>query len=86
MSELRTEISRRRTLAIIVPQKLALLRGALICVCSGRSESALRQGFRLRRKRLYGAKAPPARRTVGCFSRKNCKRPERIWIVTPCQN
>ena len=28
----------------------------------GRSESALRQGFRLRRKRLYGAKAPPARR------------------------
>ena len=26
MSELRTEISRRRTLAIIVPQKLALLR------------------------------------------------------------
>ena len=42
-------------------------------------------------KRLYGAKAPPARRPVGCFSRKianlNARefdRPERIWIVTPC--
>ena len=43
-------------------------------------------------KRLYGAKAPPARRPVGCFSRKIANldprefdRPERIWIVTPCQ-
>ena len=29
------------------------------------SKFRLRQGFRLRRKRLYGAKAPPARRPVG---------------------
>jgi len=42
-------------------------------------------------KRLYGAKALPARRPVRCFSRKianlNARefdRPERIWIVTPC--
>ena len=31
----------------------------------GRSESTLRQGFRRRRKRLYGAKAPRPGRGVG---------------------
>ena len=34
----------------------------------GGSEFRLRQGFGLRPKRLYGAKAPPARRPVGWFS------------------
>lgn len=33
-----------------------------------RNKVALRQGFGLRPKRLYGAKAPPARRPVGALS------------------
>ena len=32
----------------------------------GAAKPPLRQGFRLRRKRLYGAPAPPARRPDGC--------------------
>ena len=50
----------------------------------GRSEFALRQGFACG-KRLYGAKAPPARRPVGCVSSKIANNLRGFGIVTPCQ-
>ncbi len=46
----------------------------------GRSEFALRQGFRHRRKRLYGASAPPARRPVLTSpGQKDVIRPILFW-------
>lgn len=46
----------------------------------GASELLLRQGFRRRRKRLYGANAPPARWPVGAFAGRRANL--RISILT----
>ena len=49
----------------------------------GRSEFALRQGFACG-KTLVRRKGAAGQKAVWMLLKKNCKRPERIWIVTPC--
>ena len=51
----------------------------------GRSEFALRQGF-ASGKTLVRRKGAAGQKDGWVLLKKNCKRPERIWIVTPCQN
>ena len=51
----------------------------------GRSEFALRQGFACG-KTLVRRKGAAGQKAGWVLLKKNCKRPERIWIVTPCQN
>ena len=51
----------------------------------GRSEFALRQGFACG-KTLVRRKGAAGQKAGWMLLKKNCKRPERIWIVTPCQN
>ena len=50
----------------------------------GRSEFALRQGFACG-KTLVRRKGAAGQKAGWMLLKKNCKRPERIWIVTPCQ-
>ena len=49
----------------------------------GRSEFALRQGFACG-KTLVRRKGAAGQKAGWMLLKKNCKRPERIWIVTPC--
>ena len=49
----------------------------------GRSEFALCQGFACG-KTLVRRKGAAGQKAGWMLLKKNCKRPERIWIVTPC--
>ena len=51
----------------------------------GRSEFALRQGFACG-KTLVRRKGAAGQKAGWMLLKKNCKRPERIWIVTPCHD